>query len=136
MTPAQAAQMGLDANGNPLAGGGNPLAGGGASGMLGAGAGLAGGNPGGLNASTSLGTDPNVIANKGLTTVGTALDKSTAGLATDTTAATTAGTSWFNFLGNLFSGGTGIFARVGVGMLALIFIGFGLWMASREHVDG
>jgi Cell Wall Hydrolase len=102
--------------------------------------GSTGSQPGGSSGSatdTSTGTpvnitDPNAIANKGLTTVGTALDKSTAGLTADTATAAAAGTSWFNMLGTLLTGGTGIFARVGVGMLALILVIVGLWMAGRS----
>jgi hypothetical protein len=114
-----------------------------ATGLLGSGSGLMGGVAGGLTQDTSVGsptfiTDPNAIASKagtsvqtGLQTGATAIDNSTKGLTTDTTTATAAGTSWFNFLGNLFSGGTGIFARVGVGVLALVFVGVGLWMVER-----
>jgi Cell Wall Hydrolase len=103
--------------------------------------GSTGSQPGGSSGSatdTSTGTpvnitDPNAIANKGLTTLGAAVDKSTSGMTADTSALTTAGTSWFNFLGTLLSGGTGIFARVGVGMLALVLLIVGLWMAGRAR---
>jgi hypothetical protein len=63
------------------------------------------------------------------------IDKSTARLTADTKTIADTGTSWFNFLGNLLSGGTGIFARIGVGMLALIFIGVGLWMAVEAKEE-
>jgi hypothetical protein len=76
-------------------------------------------------------TDPNAVANKGLSTVGTSIDAATKGMTADTTAITTAGTSWFNMLGSLLSGGTGIFARVGVGMAALVLLGAGLWMVGQ-----
>jgi hypothetical protein len=78
-------------------------------------------------------TDPAIVAQTGLTTVGTSVDAATKGLTADTATATAAGTSWFNFLGNLLSGGTGIFARVGVGMLALVLVIAGLWMAGKAQ---
>src|ERR1035437_131078 len=61
-------------------------------------------------------TDPNAVASKagqsvqtGLGTAATAVDNLTKGTTADTTAVTAAGTSWFNFLGNLLSGGVGLF---------------------------
>ena len=110
--------------------------------------GSSGSQPGGSSGSatdTSTGTpvnitDPNAIASKagdavkaGLGTAATAVDNLTKGTTADTASVTAAGTSWFNFLGNLLSGGTGIFARVGVGMLALILVIAGLWMAGKAN---
>jgi hypothetical protein len=77
-------------------------------------------------------TDPRAIADTGLTTLGGTIDKATKGLQDNTTTLTTAGTGYFNFLGNLFSGGTGIFARIGIGLLALMLVVAALLMMKNS----
>jgi hypothetical protein len=100
-----------------------------------------GGAPGGSSPATgdtSTGTpvnitDPRAIANTGLDTASKAVTDMTAGLTKDTAAVTAAGDTWMNMLGNLLSGGTGIFARVGVGLLALALVGIALFMMSNSR---
>lgn len=38
-----------------------------------------------------------------------------------------------NFIGNLLSGPAGLFARIGVGLVAIVLLSFGLWMSAGEH---
>jgi len=180
MTPDQAAQMGVDMNGNPLPSGSSTPTGGGLSSLPGPLGTLFGGGGGSGNAlvdqlgggqggggltpqtdqyasSGSAGqdsssgapvylTDPNAVASKAgasvqkgaqelgknITETGKAVDQT---LNQDTSQITNEATSLGNFTGQLLQNSdTGLLPRIGVGLVAIVLIGLGIWMIGKNEV--